>query len=318
MKKALALIVSLLLLFATVGCDDGGERDSDQIHFSDSSDIHIFDNIFDNFSDEELQSSAPSKYISLEELYSGVDLSQFSKHGRSTTNSAMWVEKSDYTGIQYGCINTKGEWIVPLTSEIKSISDFDFSDAGLSIVIMKGSQREEMGGIAGTYNKDFGVIYNMQGQVMEKFELTGILSEWTHLNNGNIYLTQVRPFGTSNECCLMYCVNTNRFVEVSSPAWQSLYKIKYSDGLMLVYSRSSDTPGTKYYDENGQCRIDLDNSNEYYREILYADHFVDGQANVEFAGMDGKIYTVKINKHGEWVSEPKTVYKRKSFADIFM
>ncbi|MBQ3202133.1 MAG: hypothetical protein IJB36_00650 [Clostridia bacterium] len=298
MEKALVLIITLALLFSVAGCNDYYERDDDSPRKTRST-------------------TSTTKYITLEEWYADVDLSQFSRHGRSTENDAMWVEKSDYTGTQYGCINTKGEWIVPLTSEIKSVSNFDFSDAGLSIVIMKGSQREEMGGIAEKYSDDFGVIYNTQGEVMEKFELEGVLSEWTHLNNGNIYLTQVRPFGTSNECCLMYCVNTRRFVEVASPAWQSLYKIKYSDGLMLVYSRSSDTPGTKYYDESGRCCIDLDNSNEYYREILYADHFVDGQANVEFTGMDGKIYAVKINKRGEWISEPEVVYSRRSFGDIF-
>ena len=45
--------------------------------------------------------------ITIEELYSAVDLSQFSQYGSSTQNDVMWVEKSDYTGTKYGCINTK-------------------------------------------------------------------------------------------------------------------------------------------------------------------------------------------------------------------
>ena len=298
MKKALILIIVAALLFSTAGCGDSYERDSDSPR-------------------KTRTTTSTTKYITLDEWYAGVDLSQFSRHGNSTENTAMWVEKSDYTGTQYGCINTKGEWVVPLTSDIESVSNFDFSDAGLSIVIWNGSQRAAFGGIAEKYSDDFGVIYNMQGEVMEKFELKGVLSEWTHLNNGNIYLTQVYPFGTGNECCLMYCVSTNQFVEVSNTAWQSLYKIKYSDGLMLVYSNSYDTAGARYYDENGNCCIDLENSNEYYRTVHYADHFVDGQANVDFTGMDGRRYTVKINKRGEWITEPEVTYEDRNFSTIF-
>ncbi|MBR2319732.1 MAG: hypothetical protein IKA50_02960 [Clostridia bacterium] len=297
MKKALILVVSFLLLFATVGCDDGGRENSDQIHFSDSSDIHIFD----NFSDEELQSSAPSKYISLEELYSGVDLSQFSKHGRSTTNSAMWVEKSDYTGIQYGCINTKGEWIVPLTSDITGVHDFDFSDAGLSVVLFSHSKREDFEDT--NTSGSFGGIYNSQGEIVGIFELTG-RSYSQHLNNGNIIFRYIKLYGGHDFGCYMFCTNTSTFVEMPTPYRDDISGLEFSDGLMLIYNRYD---GVKYYDENGNCVLTVENP--YYRRVVYADDFKNGQANVTFIGQDEKYYIVTIDKYGNWINEPIQINK---------
>lgn len=256
------------------------------------------------------QGTNPDEPLTIEELYSEVDLSQYSAYGSSTENGVMWVEKSNYTGKMYGCINTNGEYIVPLTSEIKEISNYDFSPEGFSVVIFNPSKRVDTAhGVE--YEREFGAIYNSKGEIVNRFELVGI-SSWRHLNNGNIFFEDIDPYGTlshSSSNAYMFCIKTGKLVEMPIPAWQSSSTIEYSDDLMLIYSNYYKNPGAKYYDHDGNCCIDLDNSNEYYKEVMYADDFIDGQANVTFVGLDGNWYKVKIDKKGEWITEPEQISK---------
>lgn len=237
--------------------------------------------------------------ITIEELYNAVDLSQFSRYGSSTENNVMWVEKSDYTGTQYGCINTKGEYIIPLTSQIKEIRNFDFSKEGFSVVTLEQRGQDYLG------------IYNTKGVLVKQIELAGALS-WHFLNNGNIF------FKESN-IAYMFCISTSNLVEMPMPAWQSSSTIHYSDGLMLIFSNFYTNPGAKYYDRNGNCCIDLDNSNQNYAEVMYAEDFKNGQASVTFVGLDGKWYKVKINKNGEWINKPEEIskYDAKTFYNSY-
>ena len=287
MKKALVLIITLALLFSVAGCNDYYERDDDSPRKTRST-------------------TSTTKYITLEEWYADVDLSQFSRHGRSTENDAMWVEKSDYTGTQYGCINTKGEWIVPLTPEIVSIfnsTNYDFSEAGLSVVVFSHNKRKDFEDT--NDSGSFYGIYNSKGEIVGIFEGTG-RTLVSHLNNGNVFLFSIRLYGGDDASCYMFCASNNQFVQMPEPCGKTIYSLEYSDGLMLLYSNDRDSRA-KYYDENGNCCIDLENSNPYYREVKYADDFVDGQANVNFIGQDGEWYTVKINKKGEWINEPTPI-----------
>lgn len=286
MKKILAIVITALLLFLSIGCKEQRPQDVSE------------------------QKTNSDGLLTLEELYSEVDLSQYSAYGSSTENKVMWVEKSNYAGKMYGCINTNGEYIVPLTSEIKEISNYDFSPEGFSVVIFNPSKRVDTAyGVE--YEREFGAIYNLKGEIVNKFELVGI-SSWRYLNNGNIFFENIDPYGTlshSSSNAYMFCIKTGELVEMPIPAGQSSSTIEYSDDLMLIYSNYYKNPGAKYYDHDGNCCIDLDNSNEYYKEVMYADNFINGQANVNFIGLDGNWYKVKIDKKGEWITEPKQISK---------
>lgn len=66
------------------------------------------------------------------EVYDKLDLSQYSSWGHFAEDGLMWVEKSDYTGKQFGYINYKGEVAIPFTSEIAYAYDFVSSYAIVS------------------------------------------------------------------------------------------------------------------------------------------------------------------------------------------
>lgn len=272
MKKLLTITVAALLLLATVGCKN--------------QDLH----------NSNVQNQS-------QELYDNIDLSQYASYGSFSDDGVMWVEKSDYTGKSYGCINTEGEYVIPLTSTIKEIPGFAFKN-GFCVVIFKSSKRiDNENGVE--YEDEFGGIYNSKGELVNRFEIEG--SSWNYLNNGNIFFSDIDPYGTlshTSSNAYMFCAETSELIEMPIPAWQGASSLEYSDGLMLIYSRYYRNPGAKYYDEKGKCIIDLDNSNEYYKQVMYATDFTDGQASVNFIGMDDNWYNVKIDKTGKWINEP--------------
>ncbi len=233
------------------------------------------------------------------EVYDKLDLSKYSGHGRFAEDGIMWVKMSDYTGTKYGYIDYNGNFIVPLSEEISGASNFY---NGLAIVYFSESLRY------------FGVIINTKGESISFFEYYAV-SKWNYLNNGNIYFTDVAVEGKYDYDACMFCKETGEFVVMPYPGRSSIGSIDYSDGLLLVYSKSGDYSITGYFDSQGNCVIDLNNSNQYYKWVKYAERFRKGEATVTFVGLDEEWYKVKINKKGEWISEPEQIseYDAKTF-----
>lgn len=139
------------------------------------------------------------------------------------------------------------------------------------------------------------------------------------LNNGNIFLSSVSinlqnpsfdDFGT-----YMYCINTGKLVKMPEPAYNYVSMIDYSDGLMIIYSNYLKESGIKYFDFDGNCVLDLDNSNENYKEVTWASGFEDNEAVVYFIGTDNNTYRVTIDKAGNWLAEPEPKKNNRRFGD---
>lgn len=327
MKKILCVL--FIFLFATLTACNGrqgttpnqteneqtepdlpNEEDSNQTIFNDNKEEEtIFSNEGDGFSTilDDIDSNPYTTHWKIgdeiivdydySEAYEKLDLSQYSRWGCFGVDGIMWVEKSSYAGKQLGYIDYTGNVIFPLRDSIEVVEEFH---NGLAIFYY---EVDIMG------NGHCGII-NTRGEIVAEYEAHAITKR-KFLNNGNIYFVDVTPQGThrSSSNAYMFCKDTNKFVEMPIPAWNSLDNIDYSDDLILVYSNYYINPGVKYFDSEGNCVIDLDNSNEYYKSIIYAERFHDGEANITFKGMDDNWYIVKINKSGEWINEPEKTSK---------
>lgn len=107
----------------------------------------------------------------------------------------------------------------------------------------------------------------------------------------------------------MFCAESGKLVEMPVPYVNEPIG-QYYDGLLLVYSEfgNNGMEESKYFDSEGNCVIDLDNSNNYYQKILWSSGFHDGTATVRFIGLDGNPYCVTIDKTGNWLDEPEINY----------
>lgn len=233
--------------------------------------------------------------------YANIDLSQYSSHGTFGDDGLMWVEISNYSGKQFGYVDRDGTMCIDLKDTVERVDNFYNGIARITY---------EIGGRC--------AIIDTMGNVLVEYEECAV-TKACELNNGNIYFADIKVNGSMSTGTYMYCKNTNKFVSMPHPAWQSIYRVDYSDGLMLVHTTGGYDPGTRYFDADGNCVIDVDNSNEYYKGIMYAEDFVNGQANVTFVGMDGEWYIVKIDKTGKWVNEPTKIskYDAKTFANTY-
>ncbi len=223
-----------------------------------------------------------------QDLYANIDLSQYSEYGSLSDDGIMWVKKSGYDDVEYGYINSNGEYVVPLSNEMTLPHDFQNGFA----VAEFGDQWQ------GTLCK----IYNPYGEVVAQFFRTG-LTIMEHLNNGNIYLKGVSvddAFAAEENKAYMFCAESKKMVGMP---YTTDY-IDYSDGLMLVCSDYMEKT-IKYFDSDGNCVLDLVTNSEY--SVYIATDFVNGKANIAFVGKDGKNYTVDIDKTGKWLTEPVAV-----------
>lgn len=227
--------------------------------------------------------------------YANIDLSQYSEYGALTDDGIMWVKKSGYDDVEYGYINSKGEYIIPLSSEITYAHDFR---NGFAIAEFDDHWD-------GTLCK----IYNIHGEVVGHF-FKNARTTINYLNNGNIYLNEALTEETTKaSAAYMFCAKSNKIVEMPIPYF-GMWTPDYSDGLMLVFSYYMDG-AIKYFDSDGNCVLDLEESCEY--SVVYATDFVDGKASITFLGKDGEHYIVDIDKTGRWLSEPVVTYEGKTF-----
>lgn len=243
------------------------------------------------------------------EVYETLDLSMYTDWGEFGMDGLMWVEKSDYTGKAIGYIDYHGNEIIPPSSEIIRAHNFN---EGLAIIVFDED----------VFGNGLRAIINTNGDILAKYEHNAI-TKYNHLNNGNIVFSSdivVYDYDFSGQNAYLFIKSSSEFVEIPTPAWQTIETIDYSDGLLLVYSNGYVNPGAKYFDENGNCVIDLDNSNEYYQgAVLYASDFQNGEATVHFKGLDSNYYTVQIDHTGAWKTEPIKISKdeTKSFSEDF-
>jgi|GEM_PF-2413185 len=139
------------------------------------------------------------------------------------------------------------------------------------------------------------------------------------LNNGNIFFTSVsinlQDPTFDDFCSCMFCKNTGKLVKMPEPAFNYASTIDYSDDLMIIYSNNRKNSGTKYFDPDGNCVLDLDNSNENYLTVTWASGFEDNEAVVYFKGTDKNIYRVTIDKTGKWLNEPEAKKNIRRFGD---
>ncbi len=232
------------------------------------------------------------------EVYETLDLSQYTRWGSFGEDGLMWVEKSDYTGKRIGYIDYKGNEVIPLIDTIERACNFH---NGLAIFMY---EEDIMG------NGQCAII-DTHGEILARFEKNAT-TKYNCLKNGNIIFSndiEIQGGSYSGKNAYMFVKIRGDFVEVPVPAWQSIETIDYSDGLLLIYSNYYIDPGAKYFDEEGKCVLDLDNSSEYYKEVVFASDFVNGEATVNFVGMDGNWYMVQIDKSGVWKTDPERISK---------
>ena len=276
MKKFLILVLVAFLIYLT-GCAKS-------------------ENTFDNYrktteSNDQNVESASDEEKFYEKLYDEYD------DVGNIVDGIVWVKKEDYSGIQCGYLKTTGEWVIPLTPDIKIPHDFY---KGFAV-----AEFEE-----NVFNNNWSGIYDSNGNLLVSFQLYSA-TRWRVLNNGNIYFVDISMVKDSTESeeirTYMFCSKTGSFREMPVPAKNTVERIDYSDGLLSIWCEFYKSPGTKYFDELGNCVIDVDSSSEYYKTVLYAGDFENGKAEIQFYGMDNNLYSVHINKKGEWVEEPKKI-----------
>ncbi len=244
-------------------------------------------------------------YVSYDysDVYDNLDLSQYTSWGSFGADGLMWVEKSDYTGKQFGYIDYKGNIVIPFTSEIVSPGDFE---SGYAIVSY------EYDGF-GMGNGVHGVI-DTKGEIKLKFD-NHATSKCYQSSNGNIVFIGINMMDDlhSEPKNYIFCKNSGKVIEIPDGPVEndSMY---YSDGWLRTYrtewftnenNESDYKHVVTFYNENGEVVLVVDsNSSPYYKALWFVDDFIDGKAIVTFVGQDSELYKVEIDKKGIWVGEP--------------
>lgn len=221
---------------------------------------------------------------------SQVDLSEYDDYGSffgdDLNNQIAWVCKSDYNGRRYGYINSKGEFVIPLSTEIMTLTNT--SD------ILNNYQDGKV--VVSTTNQEI-IIYDTKGEVVTKYENAGGAHESKNLSNGNILITGQGLYPDA----YMYIASNNEIIKL--PYTDPITcQGNYSDGLLACEVEGK---GIIYLDEQGNEKLRIDTSdNSAYMAVLEGSSFENGKATITFQGRDYKKYEVNIDKNGEWLDEP--------------
>jgi len=232
--------------------------------------------------------------------YDKIDLSEFQAHGEFGDDGIIWVKKSDYTGTQYGYMDYNGNFIIPLTSEIKIpgefksgfvsvVYDINFSEYKCNFLDTKGN-----------------VIFNYTTHD-EEFEDIKVFNKdiiiFKELRSVSVPTTLDRLYNS-----YVYFVKTNKLIGISDGYfhWELF---SFSDGLLKtagsIESNGEKNPFFEFYNDNGELELRIDEkNNEYYTSICDVDKFVDGKSTITFIGKDECKYKVTIDKKGNWLDEP--------------
>ncbi len=244
-------------------------------------------------------------YISYDysEVYDSLDLSQYTSWGSFGADGLMWVEKSDYTGKQFGYIDYKGNVVIPFNSEIVTPGDFE---DGYAIVSYEYDGFGMGNGVRG--------VMDTNGEIKLKFD-NHARSRCYRSENGNIVFVGINLMDDlySESKNYIFCSKSGKTIEIpDGPA--KLDGMYYSDGLLRTYrtvwytdenNHSAYKHVVTFYDENGEIALVVDsNSSPHFKNLTFVDDFVDGKAIITFVGQDREYYRVEIDKKGEWLGEP--------------
>lgn len=249
------------------------------------------------------------------EAYEKLDLSEYTEHGKFGEDGIMWVEKSDYTGIQYGYIDYNGNAIMSMSSEIEEVDNFN---DGFAVIKHK---KDYLG-----YPK-FTVINKVGNDLFDYYGISDI-GERVKIVNKNIVIaySMADGFDLGSELTnyIFFC-KTNKLVKIDKLILRSVESepISISDGLIRIAACEEHREVTyyktytiHYFDENGELVLKIDdNSNENYVHVQYVENFIDGKSVLTFEGKDENLYNVTIDKTGKWLDEPVMIDKNsaKSF-----
>lgn len=312
-KKLIALSLAICMLFCLSACGTT-ETSSNQINTPPESqrDGESLPDVDGNpYTKHETIDG--ETYISYDysTVYDTLDLSQYASWGTFGADGLMWVEKSDYTGKQFGYIDYKGNLVIPFSSEIVTPGDFA---AGYAIVCYEYDGFGMGNGIRG--------VMNTNGEIKLKFNNHAI-SKCYRSDNGNIVFVGINLMDdlySSETKNYIFCGKTGKTIEISGGpvASDGMY---YSNGLLRTYRTEWYTDENNYnaykdvvtfYDENGVEALTIDtNSSEYYKSLLYVEDFVDEKSVVYFWGLDRNYYKVEIDKTGKWITEPVKIDEEK-------
>lgn len=319
-KLILLIVILFISLFLIAGCESREESQLENIGYNE--DIETMNNKVDEFMREINNTSnignennstisnetSDSKSVVEEEEDDDFDFSGFEKHGKFS-EGLCWVEVSDYTGVRRGYINREGEYVMPLTDEVKTLRNFEY---GTAIISVKDEQLPSLyGGIA---------IINPEIEILGIIEDTcGSDVMYKYFNNGNILLGYPVAMGIP-QAYYMYITKEQQLIRLTGDD-NNVLTIDacedYVDG--WVYSgdefNSNGMYGgcVRFIDEEGNCALYLGRSiegresNENYNQVYSASDFVDGKSNIIFQGKNYKRYTVTIDKQGNWLTEPVEV-----------
>lgn len=296
MKKLVLTLLAIFLLTTMVACDS---NTNDETNTNDLPDVDG-----NPYTTHEVIDGKTYVSYDYSSVYDTLDLSQYTSWGSFGADGLMWVEKSDYTGKQFGYIDYKGNLVIPFSSEIVTPGDFE---AGYAIVSYEYDGFGMGNGIHG--------VMNTKGEIKLKFD-NHATSECYRSENGNIVFVGINLMEnlySSETKNYIFCGKSGETIEIpDGPAkFDGMY---YSDGLLRTYRTVWYTDENNYnaykhvvtfYDENGEVALVIDsNSSPHFKNLTFVDDFIDGKAIVTFVGQDREYYRVEIDKKGQWLCEP--------------
>lgn len=286
-----AAIILIVLLLLLTGC--GNENSTTNTKGS--------ENITDNAGVTENNSTYADEFLN--QLYVNqetIDLSEYEDYGsfkgEDYANQIAWVCKSDYNGRRYGYINRKGEFIIPLSSDIRYMTNTsnELNDYENGKVVVS------------TLSQGF-IIYDTEGDIVAQYKDTSGVYEAKTLSNGNIIITNHDLIYPD---VYMYVESTN---EITKLPYDSEIGTNgnYSDGLLACMINDE----IVYLDEQGNEKLRIDNlDNSAYLSLSRGGDFKDGKATLKFFGKDRKYYEVTIDTNGNWLDEPVFVGEDTSYS----
>jgi hypothetical protein len=308
MKKHLLTVLILALLAVITACNVNTNEQTSEITLPD-----IDGNPYTTH-----ETIDGEEYISYDysEVYDSLDLTQYTDWGSFGADGLMWVEKSNYTGKQFGYIDFKGNIVIPFTSEIISPGDFE---SGYAIVSYEYDGLSMGNGIHG--------VIDTKGEIKLKFK-NHATSKHYQSKNGNIVFIGINMMDDlySEPKNYIFCSNTKKTIEIpDGPVGTS--GIYYSDGLLRTYRYEFFTDKNNYndfkhiitfYNEDAEVTLVIDSkSSEYYMNLITVKDFICGKSEIIFVGQDRNYYKVTIDKTGKWIDEPTQIHKDEIGTDVF-
>ena len=215
----------------------------------------------------------------------------------------VYKQGENYQGITYefGVLNTKGEWVIPLLSN-DPISKTILEDGNLWGALQYKPLGEGMIWLAKRYSTwEDAFLYNaaenkwvgtdVAPNSNNRFYNGKLVCNIGWMENGHVIGILAKD-GTYKEIPL------SEDIDNYDKIYDGVFRALYDNGERDDIGRRE----TKYvfYDINGKLVVDLRNKDF----ILVGDHFVDGLNWVNITNSNGTVYTTLVNEKGEFQFEP--------------